>query len=137
MAKNKLGLQFSGFEEMIANLEKAKGDIKGTTEKALIESQKIIAEESHTSMGRHHDSGETEGSIIEDGKVEWQGLTASIGVGFDIGNGGFPSIFLMYGTPRMNKDTKVYNAVYGKKVRDAISKVQKDIFDKAIFERIG
>lgn len=136
MAKNKMGLQFTGFEEMIERLEKANGDVKKVTEEALKESQKIVAKNSHDVMGKHHRSGRTETSIVEDGKVEWSGLTASIGVGFDIKGGGLASIFLMYGTPRMKKDQKVYNAVYSKKTQDEIARVQALIFSDTIFERL-
>ena len=51
--------------------------------------------------------------------------------------GGLPSIFLMYGTPRMKKDSKVYNAVYGKKTMDEVSMIQALIFADAINNHFG
>lgn len=36
-------------------------------------------------------------SSIKDEPVEWDGLVAKIPIGFDINNGGYPSIFLIYG----------------------------------------
>ena len=63
-------------------------------------------------------------------RVEWSGTKAFVDVGFDIQNGGLASIFLMYGTPRMKKDTKLYNDIYGKKTRDEIRALQEEIFRK-------
>ena len=132
MAKNKIGLQFAGFEEVISNFEKLGGDVKAATNAALIESQKYIADQAHTAMAPHKKTGKTEGSIVKDGRVTWSGMTAEINVGFDLTKGGMPSIFLMYGTPRMAKDTKVYNAVYGSKTKKAIASLQEQKFKERL-----
>lgn len=137
MPRNKVGLEFTGWKELIAELDSLDGDVKKATEKALVESQKIVAEESRKAISKHHKTGLTEESIIEDETVEWDGMTAGIGVGFRIRSGGLPSIFLMYGTPRMDKDTKVYNAVYGKKVKDRVAAAQEETVQSAIAERRG
>ena len=57
---------------------------------------------------------------------------ANIKVGFDIRHGGLPSIFLMYGTPRTKKDTKLYNDIYGNKTKHKIAEIQKEIFNDEI-----
>lgn len=144
MAKNKIGLQFSGFEETIARLKELEGDVKKATEEALIESQAIVAENARNAMSKHHRTGHTEESIVTDKKVEWEGFEASIGVGFDISNGGLASVFLMYGTPRhapnhpgTDADRVVWDAVYGTKTKKAVAAVQNEIFQKAIAERMG
>ena len=62
---------------------------------------------------------------------------ANISVGFDIKQGGLPSIFLMYGTPRMKKDTKLYADVYGKKAQERIKKAQEETFQKGIKKLLG
>ena len=142
--KNKVGLHFSGFEETIARLKELEGDVKKATEEALIESQAIVAENAQAAMKKHHRTGDTEESIITDKKVEWEGFTASIGVGFNISKGGLASIFLMYGTPKhapnhpgTDADKAVYDAIYGTKTKKAVAKVQEEIFLKAIAERMG
>ena len=38
----------------------------------------------------------------------------------------------MYGTPRMKKDQKLYNAIFGKKTNEKIRQIQEDIFFDAI-----
>ncbi len=43
----------------------------------------------------------------------------------------------MYGTPRMKKDTKLYNDIYGKKTRDEIRALQEEIFRKKMDEIMG
>lgn len=137
MAKNKMTIEFEGFDELLSELKKLEGDAKAVAEEALLETQKIIAKHAHAAMTPHHRTGTTEGSIIEKSPPEWSGFTAAAGVGFKIRDGGLPSIFLMYGTPRAPKDTKVYNAVYGSSVRKEVEAVQKEVFLRAIAERIG
>lgn len=137
MAKNKMTLEFDGFDELLAELKRLEGDAKAVAEEALFETQKIVAKRASEAMKKHHRTGRTEESIIEKSAPEWEGFTASIGVGFKIRNGGLPSIFLMYGTPRAPKDVAVYNAVYGTKTRKEIENAQRDVFLKAVAERIG
>ena len=40
--KNRIGLQFSGFEEMAARLDELQGDLQRTTEEALIKSKEAV-----------------------------------------------------------------------------------------------
>lgn len=137
MAKNRIGLQFSGFEEVIVRYEKLGGNVKKVAEDALVESQKIISEKSRIAIEPHSYTGDTEKSLTCDGMVTWVGLTAEIGVGFRIRNGGLPSVFLMYGTPRMAKDSKVYNAVYGTSTKKEVGVAQEKIFFEAIDKIMG
>ena len=137
MAKNKMTLEFEGFNELLADLKRLEGDAKAVAEEALGETQKIVARRSQEAMKKHHRTGRTEGSIIENSAPEWEGFTAVAGVGFKIRDGGLPSIFLMYGTPRAPKDTAVYNAVYGSSTRKEIENAQREVFLKAVAERMG
>lgn len=137
MAKNKIGLQFDGFKELMSQLDKLGGDLKAPVEDALKVTQKHIADQAHAAMVKHHRTGDTEAAIVEDGLVTWEGSTASIGIGFDLANGGMPSVFLMYGTPTMPKDTELYNAVYGSKTRKEIAALQETKILDAIRKRMG
>lgn len=137
MAKNKMTIEFEGFDELLSEFKRLEGDAKAVAEEALLETQKIVAKRAANAMKKHHRSGRTEASIIEHSAPEWEGSTASVGVGFKIRNGGLPSIFLMYGTPRAPKDPAVYNAVYGSSTRKEIEKAQREIFLRAVAERIG
>lgn len=128
----KLRLEFAGFEEMAERLDKLGGDLKKTTEKALIETHKLLTPKVEEAFKRHDVkySHDTMKSLKKDPKVEWNGSTAEIGVGFKISEGGFPSIFIMYGTPRMQPDKKVYNSIYGNKKK--VKELQEGIFAEEI-----
>ena len=131
MAK-KMRLEFTGFEEMAERLDKLGGDLKKTTEKALIETHKLLTPKVEEAF-RKHDvkySHDTMKSLKKDARVEWDGSVAAIGVGFKISEGGFPSIFIMYGTPRMQPDKKVYNSIYGNKKK--VKELQERIFAEEI-----
>lgn len=135
--KNRVKLQFDGFAEYAEKLDKLGGDLKATTEKALQNSHDYVIPKLHQDMRKHHRTGYTEDSIVDDAKVEWEGTTAIIKIGFDIRNCGLPSIFLMYGTPRMQKDQKLYDDIYGNKTKKAIKELQEKTFARAIKKVMG
>ena len=88
-------------------------------------------------MVKHRESGDTADAIISAPAVKWTGDTASVDVGFDIMDGGLPSIFLMYGTqlhgqPHITPDRNLYNAVYGAQTRKEIRAVQEAEYTKAV-----
>ncbi len=132
MARKKTGIEFEGFEEVLAKLNKLNGDVKGTTEKALKQTHNLITKKARESITPHYLTGDTEKSLVETPQIEWEGSIASVPTGFDISDGGLPSIFLMYGTPRMKKDQKLYNAFYGSKTKKEIMQLQEDIFFEEI-----
>ncbi|HIZ16859.1 MAG TPA: hypothetical protein H9675_04745 [Firmicutes bacterium] len=128
MPKNKLSLNFDGFAEILNKLEKLGKNSNDTAETALIESKHYVHKNLEDAMAAHNRTGQTERSLHYQDKIEWTGSIAEMGVGFDISGGGLPSIFLMYGTPRMSPDKKLYNAIFGNKTRKEISEIQSDIF---------
>lgn len=125
---NKTRIEFDGFEKVIARLTKLGADVSKIAEEALKETHKYVTEQAETAIRPHHLTGATEKSLKKQANVEWVGTLASVETGFDISNGGLPSIFLMYGTPRMKKDQKLYNAFFGGKTKNEINKIQEDIF---------
>ena len=125
---NKTRIEFDGFEEVIARLTKLDGDIKGVTEKALRETHKVITKKAETAIAPHKQTGATEKSLKRNAEIEWVGTLASVEVGFDISHGGLPSIFLMYGTPRMKKDQNLYNAFFGNKTKKEVMELQETLF---------
>lgn len=130
--KRRLSLEFEGFEQVIQDFERMGGNVKSATEKALKESAKLVTENAKSEIKRHRLTGVTEDSLRENMPVEWQGATAEIKVGFDIKGGGLPSIFLMYGTPKMTPDTKLYNAFYGNSTKKKVHALQEKIFKEEI-----
>lgn len=127
-------VSFEGFDEILAKLKRLDANTKEITEKSLKATHSHITPRLHTLMARHRRTGKTEESIRETADIEWAGNIASVPVGFNIRNGGLPSIFLMYGTPRMNPDTALYNAIYGNSTKNEVSKIQEDIFYEALRE---
>lgn len=141
MAKNKMSVQFDGLEIYRKQLERLGGGqaVKRAFNAALEESQKIIAEEATAAMSPHNNTGKVKRSIITHDPPEWTGDTGTINVGFDIKNGGLPSIFLMYGTqlhgqPHIQPDRNLYNAVYGTAVRKQVREIQEKAFTRVLNE---
>lgn len=129
---NKTRIEFDGFEEVIARLTKLDGDIKSVTEKALRETHKVITHNAATAIAPHKETGATEKSLKRNAEIEWVGSEASVETGFSIRQGGLPSIFLMYGTPRMKKDQNLYNAFFGNKTKKEVMELQERIFYEEI-----
>ena len=124
----KMKLEFDGFSEAINRLTKLEGDVRGTTEKALKETHRIVTDKAEEAIAKHNRTGRTLGTLQRDAKVEWSGTTAKVDVGFDIHNGGLASIFLMYGTPRVKKDQQLYNAFFGKQTKTEVKELQEQLF---------
>lgn len=137
MGKSRFGIQFEGFAELMENLDKLGGDLQDVAEDCLKVAHDVVTPRIKADMTRHRDTGRTEKSIVDEKRVEWEGTTASIKVGFNLKNGGMPSIFLMYGTPRTKKDTKLYNDIYGSAVNKEIAEKQEEILQSAIQKRMG
>lgn len=129
---NKMSITFKGFDVLAEKIDRIAGDIKPAVNEALTETQSFIQEQLKPTMPPHKRTGRTEASIIEKGKVAWSWSVAEIDTGFKISDGGFPSIFLMWGTPRMEKDIKIYNAMHGMGTRRKIRKLQMEIMEKHI-----
>lgn len=118
-------------------MDRLGADLKVPIGEALQKSKEYVDEQAHAAMKKHHRTGKTESTILDSASVEWEGHLASIKVGFDISGGGLPSIFLMYGTPRMAKDSKLYNAVYGPKTKREVKEIQEKIFQEALHRAMG
>lgn len=132
--RRKIGLIFDGFEEYAEKLDRLGGSLEKTTEKALLATHDYITPKVEEAFQKHDKkySHETMKSLKSNAKVEWDGPFAEIGVGFDISTGGLPSIFLMYGTPRIQPDKKLYNSIYGGATKKAVKALQEKIFAEEI-----
>ena len=142
--KCKMSIDFKGFEEYAEKLDELNADLKSVIGKALQNSHDYVTANLHKEMKKHRNTGETEESIMGDSKVEWDGTTASIDVGFDITDGGLPSIFLMYGTPRhapghpgTSADQRLYDAIYGKATKKKLNELQEKTLARAVKRVMG
>ena len=139
MARNKIGLQFDGWEDYMAKLDEL-GDTQGMkkgVEEALIASKKHVNPLIEQAMaklpaGGKYSTGDTKKSIDDEMSVEWAGMTASVKVGFDFKKSGSKSIFLMYGTPRMKPVSGLKNAIYGAKTQKEVAEIQKRVLSDYI-----
>lgn len=131
MAK-KFTVDFSELEEYSRRLEQAGQDLKPVFDDALQETFRIVTPGIQNAMNgsqyNFHRTGRTAGSLISSPSVEWQGFVGSVGVGFEIENGGLASIFLMHGTPTIAPDRNLYNSVYGAKIRKEVVEKQQKVF---------
>lgn len=139
MARNKIGLQVKELDYYMAKLDELgtgkamKRGVEGAL-KASKQHVNPLIEKSMAKLpaGGKYSTGNTKESIDRDMSVEWSGLTASIKVGFDFSKSGVTSIFLMYGTPRMQPVSGLKNAVYGSKTQKELATIQEEALQKVI-----
>lgn len=141
MARKKIGLQFNGWEEYMAKLDKLGGTqtMKKGVEEALTESKKHVNPLIEKNMAKNklpakgkYSYGDTKESIDEEMSVEWSGMTGEIKVGFDFSKSGMKSIFLMYGTPKMKPVSGLKSAIYGAKTQKEIAEIQEKVLSDHI-----
>lgn len=137
MPKNKISIDYSFLGKLLDNLEEAGASIKEVTETALKAGKEIVNKEAEAAMAKHKRTGRTADSIDKSDKVEWSGSTAEIDVGFHIRQGGLPSIFLMYGTPRMQPDRRLYNSIYGSSINKKVQEVQQKALEELTKKMAG
>lgn len=132
---NKSKIELDGFEEIISRLSKLGSNTKQITEKALVETHKLVTEKADEAVQKSnlpahgkYSTGATQKSLVREPEITWEGTMASVKTGFSISKGGLASIFMMYGTPRHMKNQKMYNAFFGTKTKKEIMKLQEDIF---------
>lgn len=128
----KMKIDFDGFNELLERFEGMEKDLKPAVEKALKETHRMMTPGIKSAIAPHRLTGDTEESLHESPRVEWEGLVGAINIGFDISKGGLPSIFLMYGTPRLRPDMKLWNAVYGDAITKRVEEVQRRVLEEEL-----
>ena len=112
MARNKLTISFDGFEGNHGKAGSCNSRHERVTERALQSLMMwlhLTLKSDCTASFNRSDRAITKSEKRLNGKR----TKAYIKVGFNISKGGLASIFLMYGTPRMQPDKKLYNSIYG------------------------
>ncbi len=136
----KMSILFKGFEDLAAAVDRSSDDLEKAVDEALTETASYIQSQVKSAAAPYaakglkgYATGRMYSTIINDNLVYWNGNIAEVGVGFALDEtNGWHSIFIMYGTPRMAKDTKVYNAIKGTKTKKEIEKIQQEIMQKYI-----
>ena len=135
--KKRLSIDFEGMDDIIAEYEAMGGRLEDAAEHALAATHQLVTHKLKVAIAPHYQTGETERSLTLDpyDTLTVNGGAAYVEVGFDIRSGGLASIFLMYGTPRMKPDTKLYNAIYGAATLREVSAKQAEVFEKMVMRR--
>jgi len=132
MAKNTMKLDLSGFKELLERIQKVGGNIDAAAEKALIESAKPFVEDLKTGIKKHHRTGLTEASLNDPTQIQREGNRLTLNVGFDLGKGGLPALFLEYGTPHMKADPFIQRSI--QRNQSISRKIQKELLTKILKE---
>ena len=138
----KAGVDFDDCLEFGAMIDELAGGqaVKRAVENALIATDEYVTAEVDKAVAKSRfdfdRTGKTKGSIDRDKSIEWEGAQASAKAGFNLGNGGLPSIFLMYGTPKIKPaDMNLKHAAKGTgKHKKKIEEIQQAEFAKVISE---
>lgn len=129
----KFSLDSKSFQELVPKIEAAGGEAQKAADSALKAVHGLITPRLKSGISRHVQTGETKASLLRSPDVRWKSpLEASVHVGFGIGNGGLPSIFLMWGTPKMSPDIEFRNAAFGPKVKREAAKAQREALEKVL-----
>ena len=141
MGRNRVVCDFAGFKDYMARLDElgdnaamkqgVEAGLKASKQYVNTEIKKSIAKSNLPAQGKYS-HGDTEQSIDKNFKVDWEGLTGITKVGFDFSKSGMTSIFLIYGTPKMQPVSGLYDAIYGRKTKSQIKKLQKEAIQKVI-----
>lgn len=138
MGRNTLRLELTGFKEMLTKLDELGGNLVPVIENALTQSGETIGDDtvdalrdSYLPAGGKYSTGDTEASVIRNPRVEWDGTTASIGVGFDYGKPGAGG-YLITGTPKMEPDYYLQDIYERKKYMRNIQNDMMEIVNDAI-----
>lgn len=133
-------IDFKGFEEMRAKLNKLGADTEQIAIDALKATNDLVYKAALTAVQKanlpahgKYSFGDTEKSLRKEPIIEKNGTIVIAHVGFDMSQSGLTSIMLMHGTPYMKPAAGMYDAFYGQTAE--IQEAQRAIFERAL-ERI-
>lgn len=135
----KMQIIFDGFENLAYKIDAIGNDLQAAVDEALKATSAVVRTELDPAVAVYADggikgyaTGKMYDTRITDDVITWKGTVAEIGTGFSSANmaGFMHSIFVMYGTPKMDKNPKIYNALKGTKVRKRIAEVQEEVMLK-------
>lgn len=132
MSKNTMKLDLNGVKELLERLQKAGGNIDAAAEKALVESAQPFMEDLKRGIQKHHRTGLTEASLKDPTQIEREGNRLTLNVGFDLGKGGLPALFIEHGTPRIKPQPFIQPAI--RKNQTKSRKIQQAVLTKLLKE---
>lgn len=146
MAQNKgFGIDFNGFLDLAEEIDQAWGGdaLLNATEAALIatkdyvnsEVERAIQNSKYNFDGTGYSKGDVKASLEEVKKmgVVKEGTTLTAYAGIDMSLQAEEILYIIYGTPHMSKDSKLYNAIKVKgSVKKEVEKIQRETFLEAL-----
>lgn len=131
--KSRMAFNFSEMEELAAKLDSiGDGYLQSACDKALHDTHDYITPRLAEGIKGHEVTGATKGSLDKSARVVWESpLKAVVNIGFDLSEG-WPSIFLMWGTPKMAPDMQLRKAAFGAEVRRTVATIQRNALEEAI-----
>lgn len=136
--KSKFAFNFKEFSDLAERIENMGGSLEKACEDALLATHDLITPQLSTGIARHVDTGATQGSLEEAPRVVWLSPTkAQVNIGFNLAEGGWPSIFLMWGTPKMAPDTALKNAAFSPKIKREVAAIQREVLENVVRELSG
>ena len=147
MAKNNFSLDFNGFLDYANELGNLGDEVlRKAVDNAFTSSKDYVNNEIEKAMnssryhfdGTGYSKGKAKKSLnkIKQMPVEWNGNTAKAFIGVDL-NEALEVVFIIYGTPRMPKDTNLHNAIKVKgKYKKQVEEIQKEEFNKVLEEAL-
>lgn len=135
----RMSITFDGFEQLAEDIDSILGSagLKNAVDAALTDTGTFVQEQvnqaalpySTESADHKYATGDMYNALKKNNPVIWVSSTvAEVSVGFDLSaKGGFHSIFMMYGTPRIQKDQKLYDSIFGSATKKEIARRQEAI----------
>lgn len=142
----RMSIMFDGFKDMAEMVDRVNPSaLKPAVDKALNATGEYIQNQvdkaalpyAHGGL-KGYATGEMFKALKNANPVIWKSpYIAEVSVGFDLhAKGGFHSIFVMYGTPRMAKDPKLYNSMKGTKTKKEVAKIQEEILSAEFYKAV-
>lgn len=137
----KMSLEFDGLKNLLYRIDELEGDLRPAVDEALTKVQHYVQDQTRQAAakyvkgGTEYATGKMKAAVKPDSGPTWAGNTAKVGVGFDIrkpGGGGMHSIWMMYGTPRIKPDKKLYGAIRGQKTKIQILKIMTETLQRHV-----
>ena len=139
----KARLDYTGIDQLMVEIEKADGNLQDAAKEALTRSHRFVTKKVEKAMPAHkingklvnwEHTGQTKESLIQQATVEMSGGVASTEVGF-----GFPgaAYYLIRGTPRMQPDHHLEDAMNGKNTKRQVHEIHEEAFEDYLAELLG
>lgn len=134
MAKSRtFSFKFDEMEKLAKSLENIGDNIKEAAEDALTETADFITKGLEATWPGHNRTGATALTLDGAPSVTWDTeWSAEVNIGFHMASGGWPSIIVMWGTPKLPPDIALQNAAFGLKTNLRVREIQFQALQKCI-----